>query len=252
MAIYRFARTADDLADEGDAGADDRLRALATYRDQLDRSLMRRLPPEHWPEVFVPLAHAHQRHDLPLPLLHDLLSAFEQDARNPTYADRAALLDYCRRSANPVGRLLLHLYGISDAASCRRSDAVCTALQLINFWQDLGQDQRRGRDYLPQQDRVRHALPPHGVPLQPTPALRSLVRELCGWARELMLEGAPLALQVPGRAGWELRLVIQGGLRILQKIERLDHDTLQHRPTVAAPDLPLLLGRACAMGWGHA
>lgn len=197
----------------------------------------------------MPLARAHQRHDLPLPLLHDLLSAFEQDARNPSYADRAALLDYCRRSANPVGRLLLHLYGIGDTDSFRRADAICTALQLVNFWQDLGLDQRRGRNYLPHQDRARHGVPPHDVPLQPTPALRALVRDLCRWARELMLEGAPLALQVPGRAGWELRLVVQGGLRILQKIERLDHDTLQNRPTVTAWDLPLLLGRACAMGW---
>ena len=185
---------------------------------------------------------------LPVPLLEDLLDAFEQDVRNPPYPDRSALLDYCRRSANPVGRLLLHLYALTDATALRRADAVCSALQLINFWQDLGIDLRRGRCYLPQDDLARFGLA--GVDLVragDTPASRALVRDLVAWARELMLDGAPLVHQLPGRAGWELRLVVQGGLRILERIERMNHAALRHRPTLSARDLPRLLWRALRM-----
>jgi squalene synthase HpnC len=252
-AIYGFARTADDIADEGDATPAQRLRDLADYRRDLDGALLRQTASRRWPRVFGPLARAHERHHLPLHLLRELLSAFEQDAHNPPCADRAALLDYCRRSANPVGRLLLHLYGIDDARSLQQSDAICTALQLINFWQDLGADQRRGRNYLPRRDRAAHGRAPTddapgtGAPLADSPALRRLLRELCDWARDLMRQGAPLALRVPGRAGWELRLVVQGGLRILDKIARLDHDTLHTRPTLTAADAPLLLWRALRM-----
>jgi squalene synthase HpnC len=248
MAIYGFARTADDLADEGDAPASQRLADLAAFRADLDATVAGRPASGRWPGVFEPLARMLVRHALPVPLLHDLLSAFEQDVHNPPYPDRAALLDYCRRSANPVGRLLLHLYGITDAADLTRSDAICTALQLINFWQDLGRDQQRGRSYLPAADLARHGLtPPTGAPLSDSPGLRACLRELCDWARLLMLRGAPLALRVPGRAGWELRLVVQGGLRILDRIEALQHDTLHRRPTVGKADVPLLLWRALRM-----
>ena len=244
-AIYWFARTADDLADEGDAPAPQRLADLAAYRADLDAVARQRAHSGRWPQVFDPLARVMLKHALPLPLLRDLLSAFEQDVHNPAYADREALLDYCRRSANPVGRLLLHLYGIGTADDLARSDAICTALQLINFWQDLGRDQQRGRSYLPVADLRRHGLPtPDLQPLVDGPALRGCLRELCDWARNLMHQGAPLALRVPGRAGWELRLVVQGGLRILEKIEHLQHGTLHQRPTLGKADVPLLLWRA--------
>jgi squalene synthase HpnC len=244
-AIYWFARTADDLADEGDAPAAQRLADLAAYAADLEAIAGRGRHSGRWPRVFDPLARAIARHDLPIALLQDLLSAFEQDVHNPAYADRDALLDYCRRSANPVGRLLLHLYGIGTPDDLARSDAICTALQLINFWQDLGRDQQRGRHYLPAADLHRHGLPPPGVaPLTDGPALRACLRELCAWARQLMRQGAPLALRVPGRAGWELRLVVQGGLRILDKIDRLQYGTLHHRPTLGTRDVPLLLWRA--------
>ena len=247
-AIYWFARTADDIADEGDASRDQRLADLAEFRADLDAALALGRPSGRWPGVFAPLANAHQRHQFPVPLLHDLLSAFEQDVRNPPYPDRAAVLDYCRRSANPVGRLLLHLYGISDPQDLARSDAICTSLQLINFWQDLGLDLQRGRNYLPAADLAAHGLSsaPSDQPGQ-RPALRATVKALCGWAADLMHHGAPLALRVPGRAGWELRLVVQGGLRILDKIRQADHDTLSSRPTVGRGDLPLLLWRALRM-----
>ncbi len=249
QAIYWFARTADDLADEGDVPAPERLAQLAAYRAELARVLADAPPaPGPWRTVFEPLQQAVRRHRLPAAPLFDLLSAFEQDAHPPTYADRAALLDYCRRSANPIGRLLLHLYRVDDATALARSDAVCSALQLINFWQDLGVDAPRGRHYVPLADARRH-----GVTLaqlearDDTPAVRALVRDLCAWARALMLDGAPLAHELPGRVGWELRLVVQGGLRVLDRIARLDHATLRQRPTLGAADALPLLWRALTM-----
>ncbi len=250
-AIYHFARTADDIADEGDASAEVRLADLAEYRQQLLAVTAGAAPAARWRHVFGPLQQQIVQHALPLPLLTDLLDAFAQDTRNPPYPDRDSLLHYCRRSADPIGRLLLHLYGIDDAQALRRSDAICSALQLINFWQDLSVDGPRGRHYVPAQDRERHGVPQADLAVcHDTPAARALVRELCSWARGLMLEGAPLVHQVPGRAGWELRLVVQGGLRILEKIAAMDHATLARRPTVGAPDAPLLLWRALTMRAG--
>lgn len=248
-AIYWFARTADDLADEGDADAATRLADLAAYSADLLAVLAAGTPSQRWPHVFGPLQRTLQTHALPAHLLLDLLSAFEQDVVKHAYADRGELLDYCRRSANPVGRLLLHLYGVRGSEPLRQSDAICTALQLINFWQDLGVDTRRGRLYPPAADCDRFGVPA-SVLLQTrteTPAVRALVRELATWARGLMLEGAPLVHAVPGRAGWELRLVVQGGLRILDKIEALNFGTLSTRPALRWYDAPLLLWRALWM-----
>ncbi len=249
VAIYRFARTADDIADEGDVPAAQRLADLAAYCADLQAALAGRPAGPRWPAVFAALAARIDEFRLPGPLLHDLLDAFEQDVHNPRYADRDALLNYCRRSANPIGRLLLHLYGIDDAAALQRSDAICSALQLINFWQDLGADVRRNRHYLPDADLAAHGLQRADIVAGADDArLRALVRSLCDWSRTLMNAGAPLALQIPGRAGWELRLVVQGGLRILDKIARMDHAALAHRPTLDASDAPVLLWRALAMG----
>ena len=247
-AIYWFARTADDIADEGDAAPTRRLEDLAAYRADLAAVAAERAPSERWAAVFEPLAEAIRRHDLPATLLHDLLDAFAQDVVKQRYADRAELLDYCRRSANPVGRLLLHLYGVTDAASLRHSDAICTALQLINFWQDLGVDTRRGRLYIPESDCAVQGLRGDDVMAGiDSPATRALVRQQCDWARGLMLEGTPLVHRVPGRAGWELRLVVQGGLRILDRITQLDHATLRTRPTLRARDALVMLWRALRM-----
>ena len=247
-AIYHFARTADDLADEGDAAPPERLGDLAQYRIELEAALAGRKDASRWPWIFEPLRHSIDQFALPGPLLHALLDAFEQDVRNPSYEDREALLRYCRLSANPVGRLLLHLYGIGDARALERSDAICTALQLINFWQDLSLDPPRGRIYVPlselRQQRIGVDALTAGVD---TPQTRQLVRDLCDWAATLMQRGAPLALQVPGRAGWELRLVVQGGLRILQKIDRMRHATLSARPRIGIADAPPLLWRAATM-----
>jgi squalene synthase HpnC len=244
VAIYRFARTADDIADEGDAPAAQRLADLAEYRADLRAIYAGRPPGPRWPGVFGPLDLMRRRHDLPQPLLADLLDAFVQDVHNPAYPDRAALLDYCRRSADPIGRLLLHLYGLHDPAARRESDAICSALQLINFWQDLSRDLPRGRCYVPQSDQAGRP------PLQAghdTAETRALVRTLCDWARGLMLAGAPLVHRLPGRAGWELRLVVQGGLRILETIGRMDHAVLSRRPSLGAFDVIVMAWRALWM-----
>ena len=246
IAIYHFARTADDLADEGDASTAARRQALRDYRADLAAVVAGHAPSPRWARVFTPLAC--EMHRLQPRLLHDLLDAFEQDLAPPRYRDRAHLLDYCRRSANPVGRLLLGLYGVSDAASLQRSDAICSALQLINFWQDFSRDGPNGRLYVPQADLDRHGVLAEDVlACHDSPAARALILDLCGWARALMLEGAPLALTLPGRAGWELRLVVQGGLAILDKIAAGGHDSLLRRPAVTGRDAPRLAWRALTM-----
>lgn len=253
-AIYHFARTADDLADEGDDPPAERLAQLAAYRDALVRCLENPAAPDptRWPGVFAPLARAVTAHRLPGALLHDLLSAFEQDVRHTadghTYADSAELLAYCRLSANPIGRLLLHLYGIGDPVSLAHSDAICSALQLINFWQDISVDHARGRHYLPADALAREGLHITDFSAGAGPATevrcQRVVQRLCAEARQLMLRGAPLARTVPGRAGWELRLVVQGGLRILDKIAAAEHRSWRERPTLGRSDLPVLLWRA--------
>jgi len=229
LALYGFARTADDIADEGNATAAERLALLQLYRQDLHESWRN---PQHrsaqWPEVFAALTRQHQTWAFPLGLLEDLLDAFEQDVTytrdHHVYANRTELLDYCRRSANPIGRLILHLAQVQDAESLAMSDAICSALQLINFWQDLSVDVPRGRLYLP---------------------LGANLTDELTYARALMEQGAPLVRRLSGRLGWELRLVVQGGLRILDKAER--KDTRRIRPTVHAGDTPLMLWRALRM-----
>lgn len=253
VAIYVFARTADDLADEGDAPSTRRLADLADYRADLHAVCAGAPASLRWPQVFEPLRIVLARHALPVDLLTDLLGAFEQDVVKHAYADRAELLDYCRRSANPIGRLLLHLYGVNSASALRQSDAICTALQLVNFWQDLSVDTRRGRVYVPAADGARHGVAAHALLARhDAPNVRALVAEMVAWTREQMVQGAPLVHAIPGRAGWELRLVVQGGLRILEKIEAIGFATLQVRPTLHWYDAPLLLWRASRMRAAHA
>ena len=252
-AIYHFARTADDLADEGNASAQQRLDALQAYRHDLHAACQTApTPSQRWPQVFGPLHAAMQAHHLPAQLLHDLLDAFVQDVektRDRTgYATQAELLDYCRRSANPVGRLLLHLYGVHDALALQRSDAICTALQLINFWQDLSVDIPRGRYYLPHEACTRLGVAQADLlARRQTPAATKLIAQCVDSARASMLNGAALVHQIPGRAGWELRLVVQGGLRILDKIEALGFATLTTRPTLRGWDYARMLWRSLWM-----
>ncbi|HMN75372.1 MAG TPA: squalene synthase HpnC [Burkholderiaceae bacterium] len=247
-AIYAYARTADDLADEGDAPAAQRLADLADYEADLLAAAAGHTPSPRWRAVFDPLGPIIARHALPLPHFTDLLSAFRQDVVPHRYADRADLLDYCRRSAHPVGRLMLHLYGVADDDALARSDAICGALQLANFWQDLSVDRRRGRLYVPLADAQRFGVAPGDLLAGSDSArVRALVAELVGWTRELMQAGAPLVHRIAGRAGWELRFVVQGGLRILERIEQAGFDVLQHRPALGWQDAPRLAARALAM-----
>ena len=251
-AIYAFARTADDIADEGDATAPQRLAELQAYGEDLARAARGDGASARWPQVFGPLARMIAQFCLPEDLLADLLDAFRQDvawtqaARR--YADAPELLDYCRRSANPVGRLLLHLYGVDDATSLAQSDAICTALQLINFWQDPTRDIPRGRHYFPAEDCARFGVAQADLlALRQTPEATKLIAYCADWASATMLKGSQLVHAVPGRAGWELRLVVQGGLRILDHIRAQGYTTLQSRPAVGKRDLPVMLWRALRM-----
>lgn len=247
-AIYWFSRTADDIADEGDAAPQTRLDDLAALRADLMATAAGQAPSPRWAGVFGQLGPVITQFALPVNLLADLLSAFEQDVVKQRYASQAELLDYCRRSANPVGRLLLHLYGVEDAQSLAQSDCICTALQLINFWQDLSVDIPRGRIYLPADSWA-----PHGVDeaqllgLQSNPNTINLIATNARYARASMLKGLKLVKKVPGRGGWELRLVVQGGLRILDKIEALGFDTLQRRPKLGPWDVAVMGWRALWM-----
>lgn len=252
-AIYWFARTADDIADEGEAAPQTRLADLAAYRADLLATAAGQAPSPRWTGVFGQLGPMMRAFNLPVNLLADLLSAFEQDVVKQRYANEAELFDYCRRSANPVGRLLLHLYGVQDAQSLIESDCICTALQLINFWQDLGVDIPRGRIYLPAD-----AWAAHGVDeaqllgLQRNASTTALTAASVRSARALMLKGAKLpatvSRQLGGFTGWraalELRCVIQGGLRILDKIEALHYATLTQRPALGKWDAVVILWKS--------
>jgi squalene synthase HpnC len=251
-AIYHFARTADDIADEGNAPAQQRLDDLTAMRADLAAVAAGQPHSGRWPQVFDPLAAMIRTFALPVPLLDDLLDAFTQDVvktrDQATYADRTDLMDYCRRSANPVGRLLLHLYGVRDADSLRMSDDICTALQLINFWQDLSIDIPRGRYYLPLQECAEHQLTLADLKaLHQSPSATDLIADQVRLARGLMQAGAALVQRIPGRAGWELRLVVQGGLRILDKIEALDFATLRVRPKLGPWDVAVMIWRSLWM-----
>ena len=256
-AIYHFARTADDLADEGTASAAERLAALTAYRGELHAAAAgRALIDGRWPQVFRPLAAQIHGFALPLAPLEDLLSAFEQDVARTrdgaAYADWPELLDYCRRSANPIGRLLLHLYGVQDAASLQQSDAICTALQLINFWQDLSVDIARGRYYLPLAECAAQGIAitrasRDFAALQPDAETANLIAACARHTRANMQKGLQLPRHIPGRAGWELRAVVQGGLRVLEQVEALGAQVLCQRPRLRALDAPAIAWRMLRM-----
>ncbi len=256
-AIYHFARTADDIADEGDATAAQRLSDLETYRKDLQQAAQAvPVPSQRWPQIFADLHRAIHTFKLPIGPLEDLIDAFVQDTQKTVegsgYANQADLLDYCRRSANPVGRLLLHLYGITDALALQRSDAICSALQLINFWQDLSLDLPRKRYYLPYDACAAYHVDQASLSACVNNGTQSqnatdLIAACAQSARALMLFGAPLVHQVPGRAGWELRLVVQGGLRILDRIAALHYTTLVRRPVLRKWDYAVMLWRALWM-----
>jgi phytoene synthase len=242
-AIYQFARNADDFADEGESLPEERLARLDAYRREIDA--IEAGTPNADP-VFQRLRPVVERHALPLQLFRDLLDAFAQDVVKTRYADYPELLDYCRRSANPVGRLLLHLFAAATPENCRQSDAVCTALQLINHWQDVGIDATKPvpRIYLPQDEMARFKVAEGDVLRRLAGAdYCRLMRFQVDRARALMLEGAPLGRRLSGRIGLEIRAIVAGGLRILDKIEAVGYDVFKRRPVLGARDWPRLAWR---------
>ena len=241
-AIYAFARSADDIADEGEALPAQRLAQLEAYRRQLALIERGETPVE---PMFARLARNIRAYQLPLPLFAALLDAFAQDVVKTRYADYPELLDYCARSANPVGRLLLHLYRQTSDDNLRDSDAICTSLQLINFWQDVAVDWRKDRVYLPADSMARYDVSESQIAAaRVDERWQALMGSEVRRARALMLSGAPLARRLPGRIGWELRLVVQGGLRILEAIEATGHDVFRHRPSLNRSDWLRLAWRA--------
>ena len=216
--IYAFARTADDFADEGNYTETERLKRLDDYEIQLQR-LMAGTPGTD--PVFIALADVVKRYALPPGLFLDLLSAFRQDVTKQRYQNFDEVLDYCQRSANPVGRLLLYLYDRTEANNLILSDQICTALQLINFLQDLLQDyDENDRIYLPQDEMHKYHIDEAHLQNRVSDiAMQSLVTVQIQRARALLLAGAPLGNKLTGRIGLELRMIIQAGICILQKLE---------------------------------
>jgi squalene synthase HpnC len=235
--IYRFARSADDFADEGSDPPQVRLQKLNDYRAQLSAPAT---------PLFRDVQKIIREHGLPVQLFADLLDAFSQDVTQKRYENYAQVLDYCRRSANPVGRLLLHLFKRTSDSDLRQSDAICSALQLINHWQDVDLDYvKDNRVYLPQDEMARFGVTERHLKEKICDsAFAALMKFQVERARELMLSGAPLGRALPGRLGLEIRATVQGGLRILEKIERVGYDVFRRRPVLKPLDWPMLLLKA--------
>lgn len=240
-AIYAFARTADDIADEGDADAATRLALLDDYGEELrkiERAATLRLP------LFVALDRAIREHDLPFAPFHDLLAAFRQDVTKTHYADFDEVLAYCRHSANPVGRLLLHLYEADTPEHLAWSDRICTALQLINFLQDIEVDLAKGRVYLPQDELTAAGLGEGDLRGPRSPAMRAFLKGQIDRARDWLCAGAPLGRALPGRIGFEMRLIVAGGLRVADKLAAQNARGRQGRARLTPLDWVRMLGRA--------
>jgi squalene synthase HpnC len=240
--IYRFARDADDFADEGNLTDDARLQQLERFRTHLRR--IERGEPASC-ERFGSLDRLIRHHRLPVSAFFDLLSAFCQDVTRKRYADFTQLADYCRRSANPIGRLLLNLFGHATPANLEHSDAICSALQLVNFWQDVEIDYAKNRIYLPQDEMQAYGVTEqHIASRQCDDAWRDLMKFQVDRARAMLESGAPLGRALPGRIGLEIRATVHGGLRILEKLERAHYDVFRQRPVLKWHDWPRLIARA--------
>lgn len=240
-AIYAFARTADDFADEGDRPAAERLHLLDDWIGQLHGTTGTGDPDP----VFIALAETIRVHGLPVSLFEDLVSAFRQDVTVTRYDTWDDVLDYCRRSANPVGRLVLRVAGIVRDEADIASDAVCTALQLANFWQDLERDWMKGRLYVPRADREQWGADEKALAARRlTPEWRRLMSELGARTAALFDLGRPVCDMVRGRLRWELRFSWLGGRRILDRLDRIGYDVFTTRPALGLADVPALASQA--------
>jgi squalene synthase HpnC len=243
--IYRFARTADDFADEGDLPDGERLNLLASFSDELRRIESGTRPHA---ALFRELAPMIAERHLTLGLFHDLLSAFAQDVTKKRYADLADVLDYCRRSANPVGRLLLELYGAATPQNIAWSDSICSALQVINFLQDIAIDYANGRIYMPQDELTRYRISEAQIAAQEAnDAWRAFMAFEVARTRRMLLDGAPLGRVLGGRIGLEMRMIIAGGERILAKIENAEYDVFRRRPVLGSGDWVMMFARTFSL-----
>ena len=249
-AIYAFARAADDFADEGDRPAVDRLRLLDDWQARLTACAAGSGGDD---PVFVALGETIRTCGLPIGLFEDLLSAFRQDVTTTRYATWDDVIDYCRRSANPVGRLVLRVAGCADGRLDAASDAVCTALQLTNFWQDLGRDWHKGRIYVPRETLDRTGASERDLDARTiTPAWREALADMAARTRALFDAGRPVCDGVSGRLRYELRFTWLGGRRILDRLEEAGFDVFTARPTLGAADVAGLAWRALAWPSGGA
>ena len=244
--IYQFAREADDIADEGDASENERLQALQSYEDEL---LLIQAYIQAERPLFKTLQQVVSRHKLEVQSLLDLISAFKQDVVKTRYADFAELLDYCRRSATPVGRLMLQLYAADTPQHREWSDQICTALQLINFYQDIAVDLQKhgqtGRIYLCQDEMQAAGMTEEDLRNQRLDsAWQAFFLYNVARAEQLLLAGKPLGRRLTGRIGFELRMIVAGGERIIYKLKRCRGDIYHHRPTLNAFDWPIILLKA--------
>jgi squalene synthase HpnC len=248
-AIYGFARGADDIADEGFLPDSERLKGLDRYLHALEAIERQRAPGNE----FTRIEDAIRDYDLPIQLLRDLIDAFKQDVVKKRYADFAELMDYSRRSANPVGRLVIHLFektektGARPRFSVEQSDKICSALQFINFWQDVAVDWEKGRVYIPQEDLERFGVAEADIAAQrANEAWRRLMAFECDRARTMLRQGAPLGKSLPGRMGLEIRATVMGGATILDKIDAVRGDVFRHRPTLGKLDWIRMVAKAAA------
>jgi len=243
--IYRFARAADDFADEGDLSNEERLALLAGFSAELRRIEAGAIPQT---ALFNELAPMIKERRLPVNLFHDLLSAFAQDVTKKRYTDFADVLDYCRRSANPVGRLLLVLYGAATPQNNTWSDHICSALQIINFLQDIAIDFANDRIYMPQEELARFGIgEAQFASRDANAAWREFMAFEVARTRALLLAGAPLGRVLRGRIGLEMRMIIAGGERILRKIENAGYDVFRRRPVLRSGDWALMFARTFSL-----
>lgn len=245
-AIYRFARSADDLADEGDLTPTQRLAELQAMRDGLN-DIARGLTPVD--TRLLELAAVIRQHQLPIQPFYDLLDAFSQDVTKHRYAHFGELMAYCRKSANPIGRLMLKLFGDTDPRHQAWSDGICSALQLINFLQDVAVDYRKGRIYLPQDEMTRFGISEQQIAAGRVDALwQQFMQFQIERARRMLAAGAPLGRALPGRFGLEVRMIILGGERVLYRLYETQGDVFHHRPVLRLADWFYMLRRALLPG----
>ena len=241
--IYAFARAADDFADEGDLDDAARLALLDGFRSELDQIAAGTAPGS---PLFHELAAVIARHHLPLQPFYDLLDAFAQDVTKKRYAHFGEVMDYCRRSANPVGLLLLHLYGAATERNIAYSNAICSSLQLINFLQDVAIDYHdKGRIYLPQDELAKFGISEQQIGQGHSHGLwKPLMLFQIERARKLLQAGAPLGKVLRGRIGLEMRMIIMGGEAILRKLYKSGGDIFNNRPVLKAEDWLIMFYRA--------